>query len=163
VVDRGLADVDGGRLYFEREGDGPALLLTSGALDVRMWESQTEAMSRDYTFVRCDLRGYGRSSVPRTCPIGIATICVRSSTVSISIRCVSEGSRSAAPWPAIERERCSDWFEVVEPGGDDRVVPVQNGVEVAVSAGERPMRVGEGVGDLVLRHRHDSFDDQLQA
>lgn len=64
MVENGFMDIDGGRLYYERDGDGPALLLSGGALDVRMWEYQIEALSQDYSFIRCDLRGYGRSSLP---------------------------------------------------------------------------------------------------
>jgi pimeloyl-ACP methyl ester carboxylesterase len=60
--------VDGGRLYYERDGNGPPLLLTGGALDIRMWESQIETLSSDYTIIRCDLRGYGRSSQPSEAP-----------------------------------------------------------------------------------------------
>ena len=68
MVDRGFADVEGGRLYYERDGDGPALLFTGGALDLRMWRYQIEALSPCYSFIRCDLRGYGRSSEPTDAP-----------------------------------------------------------------------------------------------
>ena len=63
--DHGLEEVEGGRLYYERDGDGPAVvLLAGGMLDVWLWASQVESLSSRYTFVRCDLRGYGRSSEP---------------------------------------------------------------------------------------------------
>lgn len=68
VVDRGFADVAGGRLYYERDGHGPAVLVSGGALDIRMWTHQIEPLSRDYSFIRCDLRGYGRSSIPSDQP-----------------------------------------------------------------------------------------------
>ena len=68
MTDRGFAEIDDGRLYDERDGDGPALLFTGGLVDVRMWEPQTEALSQDYSLVRCDLRGYGRSSMPSGAP-----------------------------------------------------------------------------------------------
>ena len=60
----GFVEVEGGRLYYECEGDGPALLVTGGALDVRMWQPQVEALSQACTFIRADLRGYGQSSEP---------------------------------------------------------------------------------------------------
>ena len=37
-------------------------------LDRRMWEPQATALADDYTVVRFDLRGYGRSSPPGDCP-----------------------------------------------------------------------------------------------
>ena len=61
----GYVDVDGGTLYFEHTGDGPAIvLIAGGCLDVRMYEPQVEAFSTRHSFVRCDLRGFGRSSDP---------------------------------------------------------------------------------------------------
>lgn len=67
---RGWIDVDGGRLYYEVDGDGPAVMLIHGGvfLDLRMWEPQIVAISEQYTVVRFDLRGYGRSSSPDTRP-----------------------------------------------------------------------------------------------
>lgn len=63
--ERGFVDVEDGSLYFERDGDGPPLvLLAGGMLDVRLWEAQVEPLSQAVTLIRCDLRGYGRSSVP---------------------------------------------------------------------------------------------------
>ncbi len=62
---RGFVDVEAGRLYYESDGDGPLFLVTGGALDVRMWEPQVDALSRVCTFACADLRGYGRSSEPR--------------------------------------------------------------------------------------------------
>lgn len=65
---RGWIDVDGGRLYCEADGDGPALMLIHGGvfLDLRMWEPQIEVLEERYTVMRFDLRGYGQSSVPGT-------------------------------------------------------------------------------------------------
>lgn len=62
--DRGFVEVERGRLYYERDGHGPPLVVTGGALDVRLWSSQLEALSLVCTFVRADLRGYGRSPEP---------------------------------------------------------------------------------------------------
>lgn len=62
--DRGFVDVENGRLYYESDGQGPPLLVTGGALDVRMWEPQVDALSQVCTFIRADLRGYGQSTEP---------------------------------------------------------------------------------------------------
>lgn len=65
----GFVEVESGRMYFERDGDGPAVVLISAvALDVRQYETQVESLSSRYTIVRCDLRGHGRSSDPPDTP-----------------------------------------------------------------------------------------------
>ena len=61
----GFVDLDGGRLYYEIAGHGPPLLLVAGGmLDVRLWRPQVESLSQATAVIRCDLRGYGRSTVP---------------------------------------------------------------------------------------------------
>ncbi len=66
VSETGFVDVDGGRLFYLRDGTGPAVVFAHGAptLDHRMWADQAIALSDDCTVVRYDLRGYGRSSLP---------------------------------------------------------------------------------------------------
>lgn len=66
MTDRGFVDVEGGQLYYERDGHGPGIVLMHGGilLDLRMWEPQVPALSQDNSLVRFDLRGYGRSSDP---------------------------------------------------------------------------------------------------
>ena len=61
-----FVDVDGGRLFHVRDGEGPAVVLIHGAptLDHRMWADQVAPLARSHTVVRYDLRGYGRSSLP---------------------------------------------------------------------------------------------------
>lgn len=89
MADRGFAEIDGGQLYYERNGGGPALLFTGGLVDVRMWEPQIDTLSQDYSLILCDLRGYGRSSMPSGAPyrhchdlaallgeLGIDTVCI---------------------------------------------------------------------------------------
>ena len=61
----GKAEVRGTRLYYEVFGQGPPLVfLHAGLADSRMWDSQVEYFSRDYTVVRLDTRGYGKSDAP---------------------------------------------------------------------------------------------------
>lgn len=61
----GLGAVEGGRLYYEREGSGnPIVWLHGGFLDSRMWEPQFERFSSRYDLVRYDQRGFGRSDPP---------------------------------------------------------------------------------------------------
>ena len=59
----GFLAVDGGNLYYEVEGAGEALVLIHGGLgNLRMWDLQAQALADSYRVVRCDLRGFGRSS-----------------------------------------------------------------------------------------------------
>ena len=58
----GFAPVPGGRLYYERVGTGPALVLIHSAfLDSREWDPQMETFGRAHTVVRYDVRGHGKS------------------------------------------------------------------------------------------------------
>ncbi len=58
----GYAPVDGGRLYYERTGNGnPIIWLHAGFLDRRMWERPFGHFARSYDLIRYDQRGYGLS------------------------------------------------------------------------------------------------------
>jgi pimeloyl-ACP methyl ester carboxylesterase len=57
--------VDGGRLYYEVRGEGPAVLLVhAGLWDRGIWDDQMEPFSEAHTVVRFDLPGFGRSEFP---------------------------------------------------------------------------------------------------
>jgi len=61
-VETGVAPVNGAELYYERAGVGdPVVLVHAGIADSRMWDPQFEVLAAEYTVVRCDLRGYGRT------------------------------------------------------------------------------------------------------
>lgn len=63
----GKCPVDNGELAWEVAGKGPALVLIHGfSLDMRTWQPQFEALATDFTVIRYDLRGFGRSSEPCT-------------------------------------------------------------------------------------------------
>lgn len=50
-------------VYFEMEGDGPALVLLHGyALNGVMWDLQRPVLARSNTVITVDLRGFGKSS-----------------------------------------------------------------------------------------------------
>ncbi len=67
--ERGFAEVNGARLYYEVAGSGPPLVLLHGSfLDTRMWDNQVEAFARRYTVIRYDARGFGRSAFPSGLP-----------------------------------------------------------------------------------------------
>lgn len=55
-------DVEGGRLPVYVNGQGPVVLFVHGwALDHRSFEPQVRPLARDFTVVRFDRRGFGRS------------------------------------------------------------------------------------------------------
>ena len=54
--------MDGGRIYYEVEGDGHPLLLIHGGLgSLRMWDGQVPAFAERYRVIRYDTRGLGRT------------------------------------------------------------------------------------------------------
>jgi 3-oxoadipate enol-lactonase len=61
----GYVDVEGGKLYYEAAGSGPAIVLIhDGLLHSEVWDGQWGEFSKDYRVIRYDRRGYGRSSAP---------------------------------------------------------------------------------------------------
>jgi 3-oxoadipate enol-lactonase len=58
----GFAQVTGGQLYFEIDGDGPpVVLIHAGLWDSRIWDQQMKDFAERHTVVRYDQRGFGRS------------------------------------------------------------------------------------------------------
>lgn len=65
MTESGFVNVDGGRLFYEAAGAGPAVVFIHGfALDTRMWDSQWKVFARRYRVIRYDVRGFGQSSLP---------------------------------------------------------------------------------------------------
>jgi len=59
----GSAPIEGGNLYFEEAGSGPALVFIHGfSLDSRMWDDQFDYFSDKFRVIRYDLRGFGKSA-----------------------------------------------------------------------------------------------------
>jgi pimeloyl-ACP methyl ester carboxylesterase len=64
-AERGFADVNGARLYYEVAGEGAAVvLLHAGIADSRMWDDQMPVLAERHRVIRYDLRGCGRSQMP---------------------------------------------------------------------------------------------------
>ncbi len=58
-------EVDGLRIAFEADGQGPALVLLHGAFsDRRFWRKQLDGLSTDFTVVAWDAPGCGHSTDP---------------------------------------------------------------------------------------------------
>ena len=61
-IETGFVEVNGARLYFERAGDGQALVMIhAGIADCRMWDHEFFSLADSYQTLRFDMRGYGRS------------------------------------------------------------------------------------------------------
>lgn len=62
----GMAEVNRTSLYYEMTGEGQSIILIHGGLlDSRMWEGQFKAFSPRYNVIRYDIRGYGKSALPK--------------------------------------------------------------------------------------------------
>jgi pimeloyl-ACP methyl ester carboxylesterase len=65
VVATGLVGANGTKLYNERRGNGPAVVLVSGATgDACHWKEVADTLSSDHTVVTYDRRGNSRSPRP---------------------------------------------------------------------------------------------------
>ena len=62
----GMAEVGGGRLYYEIAGKGRTVVFIHGGLaDSRMWDDQFKKFAKNFRVVRYDLRGFNRSDFPK--------------------------------------------------------------------------------------------------
>jgi hypothetical protein len=58
-------DAGGHRIAYDRKGEGPPLVLLHGYVgDRRMWRTQIDGLSDEFTVVAWDAPGYGGSSDP---------------------------------------------------------------------------------------------------
>lgn len=61
-VETGYVEFPGARIYYEVEGQGPALTLVhAGVAHLRMWDPQVTAWGDRFRIVRHDERGFGRT------------------------------------------------------------------------------------------------------
>jgi len=64
-MESGYLNLPGGRLFYEKAGQGePIVLLHDGLLHREVWDDQFKVWSADHTVVRYDRRGYGASDLP---------------------------------------------------------------------------------------------------
>lgn len=60
--DSGFLETNGGRIYYEVEGQGePVVLIHAGIANLRMWDEQVPALTDTYRVIRYDTRGFGRT------------------------------------------------------------------------------------------------------
>lgn len=60
--EEGFIDIDGGKVYYQVEGEGePLVLIHAGVAGSRMWDAQVKTLSQNFKVIRYDLRGFGQS------------------------------------------------------------------------------------------------------
>jgi pimeloyl-ACP methyl ester carboxylesterase len=60
-----VLDRDGVAIWYEDQGQGPAILLSHGyAATCRMWDAQVAALAPRYRVITWDMRGHGQSDSP---------------------------------------------------------------------------------------------------
>ena len=60
-----MVDVEGGKLWVERAGEGePVVLIHDGVVHAVGWDDVLPALASQFEVIRYDRRGYGRSSAP---------------------------------------------------------------------------------------------------
>jgi len=65
----GYVEFAGARLYYEIDGDGPALTFIHACVaHLRMWDAQVAAFKDRYSVARFDLRGFGKSTTSPDVP-----------------------------------------------------------------------------------------------
>lgn len=65
-IETGMAEVNGQRIAYTRQGAGPAVLLLHGFPQTQaMWHDVARELAKHFTVVTADLRGYGASSKPQ--------------------------------------------------------------------------------------------------
>ena len=64
-VESGFVGPEGGKIFYETAGHGPAVVMIhDGLLHRETWNAQFAAFASDHRVVRWDRRGYGRSDTP---------------------------------------------------------------------------------------------------
>jgi 3-oxoadipate enol-lactonase len=118
-VETDYADVDGGRLYYETSGNGPAIVLIhAGFLDLRMWDPQIPIFSKTNRVIRYDVRGFGKSDIARNTYSDykdLRALLYHLRVKTASLVGVSNGGRIAADF-AVEYPSMLDHLVLVSPG-----------------------------------------------
>ncbi len=118
-METGYAEVDGGRLYYETSGNGPALVMIhAGFLDLRMWDPQVPVFSKTNRVIRYDVRGFGKSDIARNTYSDykdLRALLYHLRVKTASIVGVSNGGRIAADF-AVEYPSMLDHLVLVSPG-----------------------------------------------
>lgn len=140
----GRATVDGASLYYERAGQGePVVLLHTGNGNAMIWDGQFEELARDYSVIRYDLRGFGRSAYPARPYLparDLAGLLTHVGVDSAHIIAPSLGGRIAVDfsvlYPAMVRSLLLAAPVAVDHAWSEDVISVRMAEEEAFVAGE---------------------------
>lgn len=103
--------VDGVRLRYRDDGQGPAVLLVHGwTLDLEMWEPQVAAWRDAFRVVRIDRRGHGLSgerATPGRDAADLAALCRHLGLARVALLGMSQGARAALAFTADAPARVS--------------------------------------------------------
>ncbi|MGH8137791.1 MAG: alpha/beta fold hydrolase [Steroidobacteraceae bacterium] len=124
--------LDGARLRYRDEGQGPPVLLVHGwTLDLEMWDPQVEALRETFRLVRIDRRGYGLSSGipdPERDATDLAGLCRHLGLHGVALIGMSQGARAALGFATAARAQVRaivlDGPPALERSGADDDVPV---------------------------------------
>jgi len=99
-----FVSVDGERLRYRDEGQGPAVILLHGwTLDLEMWRPQVSALHDRFRLIRLDRRGHGRSEgTPASERDGadLAALCSWLKLTRVALLAMSQGVRGAVRFAA---------------------------------------------------------------
>jgi pimeloyl-ACP methyl ester carboxylesterase len=130
--DAGFVEVPGGRLYYEVEGAGHAVLLIHGGLgSLRMWDGQVGAFAQRHRVIRYDTRGYGRSEsdhVPFSNRADAAAVLAHVGATSCHLVGQSRGGIIGLDF-TVERPELVDSLVLVASGAGGYEPPLPAGVE----------------------------------
>ena len=134
--DSGYVAVDGGRLYVEAVGAGPALVLIHGSsVDMRMWDEPTAELASTYRVIRYDLRGLGKSEppvAPYRMTDDVGAVLDHLGVVAAALVGFSTGGAVAAEFAATNPERVTALVlvgAVVQPDPADAAAPALEAAE----------------------------------
>lgn len=99
--------VNGTRLRFRDEGQGPAVLLVHGwTLDLEMWDPQVRALRDSFRLIRLDRRGHGLSAgtpAAQTDSEDLAALCRHLRLTRVALLGMSQGARAALAFATSRR------------------------------------------------------------
>jgi 3-oxoadipate enol-lactonase len=119
MAETGFLEVNGGRLYYEVEGEGhPLTLIHAGIANLRMWDDQVPAFAERYRVIRYDTRGFGQTEtddVPFSNRADIAALLDHLGVASTYLLGVSRGGSIAVDF-TLERPKRVDALIFVAGG-----------------------------------------------
>lgn len=147
---QGHVEVEGGRLYYERAGEGfPVVLIHPSLWDSRIWDTQFDEFAQHHDVVRYDIRGYGRSDLPERPYSDLRDLRYLLGELGIG-RCALVGCAVGAQLAidfAIAQPDVADAIVMVSPGLTGHVWR-DEGLHMLVEEVDRALRVGNLEGAM---------------